>query len=292
MKQNIAIFGLGCIGSVLAKQLHTNTAFNTLYFNRSDKDKIRILYNKQPVSFPIQLTKEKDIILDWLIVCLKEYHYTDAISQIKTLVSPNTKVAVFRNGLDLASHFLPFTPAENILETIIDAPTQKNNTGEYIQLALPKITLPVTPLANTFIPLFKDSEVQFIKTNSLKKDQWEKLIESSSLGSIQCLYRKPCSVFEDKTILSEYLELINEAIAVAQSDGVIVQENFSNTLLEKLTTYPPSKGSSMLSDILAGKQVELDAKIGAVLKVGLRNGVNVGKTQEVYDSISKMHTLK
>jgi len=236
-------------------------------------------------SIPIQLTAHDDCRLDWIIICIKAYHYENAIPRIKRLINPNTKIAVFRNGLNLTSDFIGFSDRKNILETIIDCPTQKNGQAGYIQFNKPQITIPRSSLALDFINLFGTSEIEINPKKKFKKLQWEKLIESSSLGAIQAFTGQPCSVFKDKNVLVEYTKLITEAINVAQSEGIKIKNNFTDSLLNKIKTYPPAKGSTMLTDKLAGNKLELEAKIGAILKTGLNNNIKTPTTQRIYNSL-------
>lgn len=286
--KNIGIFGIGCIGSILTKYLVLNNSNNYFFFNRSQKTEIYIVYENRETKIPIQLSNRIDYNLDWLIICLKEYQIQDALPRIKQLIHPNTKIAIFRNGIHLTEDFINVTSPENILETNIDCPTQKVKKGKYIQFKTPKITLPKTILAKEFSLLFTHTRIDLIQTRNFKTEQWKKLIESSSLGSIQALALKPCIVFKDTKTVQEYILLINEGIAVANSIGITIESNFTESLLKKLKHYPDSKASSMLSDRLAGKQLELDAKIGAIVKIGLKNNIPIPTTLRIYNNLIKL----
>lgn len=102
-----------------------------------------------------------------------------------------------------------------------------------------------------------------------------KLIESSSIGSIQSQTGQPCTIFQEDKYLNDYKRLIKEAIEVAQSESVNTEPTLPNQLLDKLMNYPVSKGSSMLTDRLNGNMLELDAKIGAIVKIAKNNNIKV-----------------
>lgn len=286
--KNIGIFGIGCIGSILTKYLVQNKSNTYFYFNRSQKTEIRIEHKKQITTLPVQISNQIDCKLDWLIICLKEYQIQDALPSIKHLIHTNTNIAIFRNGIHLAEDFNNTTAPQQILETIIDCPTQQSKSGAYIQFKTPKIMLPKNAIANEFMELLSDTDIDWIQTVNFKTEQWKKLIESSSLGSIQALKMKPCIVFKDPKVREEYVQLINEGIVVARSTGIKIEPNFTEKLLHKLKEYPDSKGSSMLTDRLAGKQLELNAKIGAIVKIGLKNNIQIPTTQQIYNSLIKL----
>ena len=142
----VGIFGIGKIGSVLVKHLHQIKSNQYFYFNRSNKTEIKIKYQDTLSTISICLSESNDIKLDWLIVCIKEYHYKEAMPEIIKLINHDTKIAVFRNGLRLSSNLIDIASDENILETIIHCPTQKNVLGEYVQIREAQILLPSIPL--------------------------------------------------------------------------------------------------------------------------------------------------
>jgi len=281
----IAIFGLGAIGSLLSKYLLQKKENQVSFFNRSPKSRIQISFQDKVETFPINLCKSPKSDYDWVIVCLKTYHLAEAKKSIIPLIGPKTKIVVFRNGLNLADDFLDLTTSKNILESIIDSPIQPQSDGSYLQLSTPKITLPNHSTSQIFIDLFSNSDIQFKIINDFKKAQWEKLIESSALGVLMAISGKSAIIFKDPKIRNQYIELIKEAITVANSDGVTIPFEFSEELLKKLNTYPDQKGSSMLTDRLAGKRLELGAKIGVIVEIGNRNQINIHNTNMIYNEL-------
>ncbi len=284
----VGIFGIGAIGSVLAKYLLANNEPNYFYFTRGSRSETKVLFEDKLSIIPLPQMSSDDLALDWLIVCLKEYHYEAAIPEIQNLIKPHTKLAIFRNGIRLSSNVLDIISKEKILETIIDCPTQRNSKGEYIQLRKPKITLATSKIAVEFKSLFALSDIEVEETEAFLKMQWEKLIESASLGAIQTITNQPCVIFQEEKWYDLYNLLIDEGIQVASSDGVILDLDYKTELLTRLKNYPPEKGSSMLSDKLAGNQIEIDAKTGAIVKVANENGVEIPSTIDVHNSLLRM----
>ncbi len=284
--KNIGILGIGAIGSVISKYIIGNPANNYFFFNRSEKNSIQIEHKNGLADIHIELSPTSDQNLDWLIVCLKKYHVPEAFPVLEKLIKENTKVAIFQNGINLSTPYLSIASADNFLETIIDCPVQKNQEGIFQQLKNPKIILPEKELSNEFISLFKNSEVEFKTTDKFAKAQWTKLIESSATGSIQAYTRQDCSIFKKVKYIAEFKQLVEEGIAVAICENVELDVNLKETLINKLKDYPSTKGSSMLSDKLAGKKLELDAKIGAILKIAHRNNLAVPNTERIYNLLS------
>jgi len=283
--KNIGILGIGAIGSLITKYLVKNRSNRYFYYNRSNKDRILIEYEGKTDDISIEITKHQIQKLDWLIVCLKEYHFQDAIPLLDKLIGQQTKVAIFQNGIKLTDRYKQFSNPSNLLETVIDCPIQRINRNEYKQIRSPKIVLPYNLISDEFIMLFNESQIEFNKSKRFDELQWIKLIESSSIGSIQSINEMPCSVFRNEEKINEFKELVREGIEVAKSEGIKLNKNLNSQLLTKLRSYPLTKGSSMLNDKLCGNQLELEAKIGAIVKTAKRNKINVPESNRIYNSL-------
>ena len=283
--KNIGILGIGAIGSLMTKYLVRNRTNKYFFYNRSKKDRILVEYEGKLDDISIEISNNQIQKLDWLIVCLKEYHFQDAIPMLNKLIGQQTKVAIFQNGIKLTDRYKQFSNPSNLLETIIDCPIQRTSSNEYKQIRSPKIVLPETAISDEFIMLFDESPIEFTKSKRFDELQWTKLIESSSIGSIQSISELPCSVFQNEERISEFKELIREGIEVAKSEGIKLNKDLISQLLTKLRSYPLAKGSSMLTDKLSGNQLELDAKIGVIVKTAKRNKINVPESIRIYNSL-------
>ncbi len=274
-KSSVGVLGVGAIGSVISSQLIENLGLELSHFNRSKKEEIKINTPFGEKAYPIdcQLVATKIYDLDWLVICLKEHHFKSAKNWFENLITSKTKVAVIRNGLNLKAPLLPFLDASQILECMIDCPTQLDKKGVYQQFSKAKITTPKSELASEFSILFNKEKIEFHQVADFKTASWKKLIESASLGAITCLNLNTCEIFSQPRFVNEYLALIDEAMKIALADGAKIHKNYTNELLRKLKSYPPEKGSSMLSDRLAGKPIEIGAKSGIIVKIGKRLGI-------------------
>ncbi len=283
--KNIGILGIGAIGSLLTKYLIRNRANRYFYYNRSKKNRILIEFEGKRDDISIEVINHQVQNLDWLIVCIKEYHFQDAIPILNKLIGQQTKVAIFQNGINLTDRYKQFSNPSKLLETIIDCPVQRIYPNGYKQIRIPKITLPDNLISDEFIKLFIEPPIVFTKSDRFDELQWIKLIESSSIGSIQSISGMPCSVFQNEEKLNEFKQLVREGIEVAKSEGIKLNENLASQLLTKLKSYPLTKGSSMLSDKLCGNQLELDAKIGVIVKTAKRNNISVPESNRIYNSL-------
>lgn len=291
---SIGILGVGAIGSVISSILNQNNSLQLFYYNRSPKKRIQVTLSNKKIIYPIKVNTSinKPENLNWLIVCLKEHQYVTAGNFLNNLISPNTNVAVIRNGLQLKEHLLEFSSEQNILECIIDCPVELMNDGSYNQLSKPIITIPKSMLSLEFSNFFIADQAVINITEDFKTESWKKVCESASLGAILCLSGETCRVFKDKKLRDLYLKLLKEIIIVACADGAKIKGNFEDSMFKKVLSYPGTKGSSMLTDRLKGSPIELGAKNGIVSKLAKVYGIETPINDLMVDLLSNNYSQK
>ena len=272
-KLRIGIFGIGAIGSIISLSLNDKGKY--FYFNRSHKNRIELHNNDEILIKEIELTNIRTKqILDWLIICIKEYQFKEASADISKLINARTKVVVIRNGINLKEPMLKYTGAENILACMIDCPIQKESENVYHQLGSPKITLKKSNLSQEFEKLFINNRIELIHVEDYLTANWEKLIESSGIGGILALSGERIRIIkENLDVLELYRRIIKEGIEVARKAGAKIGDDYEEELIKKLNSYPLEKGSSMLTDRELGNRIEINAKNGVISKYGKKYGI-------------------
>lgn len=268
----IGIFGLGAIGSALAIKIKDD--YDTYFFNRSNKNKITVWFNDNQFEKEIKLSKlGVKYELDWLIICLKEYHYKSALSDLKKLISSNTKVALVRNGIDLKDSIQGLVDENNVIECMIDCPVEEMGNQTYKQLNRALITSKNSQIFRDFITLFNHESILFNEVDDYVTENWKKIIISSATGGILALIGEKSWVLKDPEIMKLCTKIIKEGIDVANLSGAKIEDDFLRELVEEIKSSSGSKGSSMLTDRLNGKPIEVNAKNGVISSYGKRHGV-------------------
>jgi 2-dehydropantoate 2-reductase len=273
--QRVGILGLGAIGHVIAAQLFQKSGTRLYFFNRSPRERLRIrLFDGQQLDHEIKcILHPQTIQLDWLVICLKTYHYPGASAWFKHLIGPETKVVVIRNGLQLTAPLSAYTSLSKLMPCLIDCPTQLADDGGYQQFQVARLMIPPHALATEFQALFPSTAMTIEVVSDFKTTSWEKLSASAALGAITCLSGQPCRVFREEDIVELFRALVKEGLAVAKADGAKIPKTYLEQEIEKTRHYPPEKGSSMLNDRQKGNQIEVTAKNGVISELGKKYGI-------------------
>ena len=275
-KRKVAIFGVGAIGSVIAHAIYQNENISLSTLGRTYRKGIKLIHRNTRKSIPLEVQTKLNMSaeFDWLIICLKAHQYVAAAENLKQLIRSNTKVVVIRNGINLKNSVIEYVDEKNIIECIIDCPTQKEIDGYYCQFNQAKLNVSDCLISSQFIDLFQNSEAEIRVSSDFKTDSWKKLCESAALGATLCLANDTFSVFADSRWRKLHDALLEEAIVVARADGAAIDDLYFADMSKKLLSYPATKGSSMLSDLRARRPLELGAKNEAISSCAKHHGLD------------------
>jgi 2-dehydropantoate 2-reductase len=106
---------------------------------------------------------------------------------------------------------------------------------------------------------------------------WTKLVANASLNTVTALGRARVGrVFADPAAVGLMLALGREVVAVARARGVPVAIDAAEAYVaDARRRLPRDGGSSTLFDLEAGRRLERDALVGAVVREAARAGVPV-----------------
>jgi 2-dehydropantoate 2-reductase len=113
---------------------------------------------------------------------------------------------------------------------------------------------------------------------------WLKLVNNVGLNPVSAIHRATISQMTGDTALREEVRaLMSEALAVGQALGVVRHVDIDARLAyaQRLSDVQ----TSMLQDRLAGRPLELDPIVGAVIELGSERGVDVSRLRAVYERL-------
>jgi 2-dehydropantoate 2-reductase len=210
-----------------------------------------------------------------LIVATKSSGLQSALERI---AEPPDLVLPLLNGLDhiplLRERFTPASVLAGAIRVEADRPEPGviMHTSPFLLIAMaghePGVAVAMDALAGTL----NDAGIPTKVFPSEAEVMWSKLVRLNALACTTSAYDKLLGGIRSKPQAQADLEgAITEAAAVAHAEGALGIDVAKT--LEEVKGIPDTFGTSMQRDIVAGREPELDAIPGSVLRAGARHGI-------------------
>jgi 2-dehydropantoate 2-reductase len=210
--------------------------------------------------------------IEILLVAVKATGLDDALKRVE---APPRLVVPLLNGLDhmeiLRRRFDPSTVAAGSIRIESDRPTPGEivQTSPFLRVDLAADDARLLGPLEALAVVLERAQVPAEIGPSEAQILWGKLVRLNALALTTSAYDQPVGV-----IRTEYrgtLEAcIREAAAVANADGATIE---ASSPLAELDDAHAELGSSMQRDITAGREPELDAIAGSVLRAAARHDI-------------------
>ncbi len=273
---SIAIVGPGAIGGTVAAHLSeahggsvsiaARTPFDVLEVECPD----RVLRSTPPILTDPARAQP----VDWVLVAVKAYDTDAAAPWLRSLVGPRSTVAILQNGVESVERFAAHVPAEQLLPVVVDLPAHRSAPGRIVQAGTAELTVPASAGGARFAELFAGTGVHAHTTEDFVTASWRKLALNAA-GAITAATLVPRLDMSRPATARLARRTVEEAVAVGRAEGAALPDRVIDEILSALSTSTSNLPNSMHADRLAGRPMEIDARNGAVVRIGRRHGVAV-----------------
>ena len=212
--------------------------------------------------------------VDVLLVATKAVGLDVALGRVTT--DPGLVVPLL-NGLDHMAVLRARFGADRVAAGTIRIESDRTRTGEIVQTSpflrvdLAADNAALMPAINELAQALVGAEVPVQIGSSEAQTLWSKLVRLNALASTTSAANRPIGFIRSDPEWRETLTAcIYETAAVANADGADIDPV---ERIAELDDAHAELGSSMQRDIAAGREPELDAIAGAVLRAGARHGI-------------------
>jgi len=226
-------------------------------------------FRATPEAVPV-LTEDVDVLL----VATKATALPTALGRVNARPA---LVVPLLNGLDhmevLRSRFGADRVAAGTIRIEADRPRAGEivQTSPFLRVDLAADDRRVAARLPALVSALERAQVPAVLQDSEKQILWSKLVRLNALACTTSAADRPIGfIRSDPDWRRDLIGCIEEAAAVANADGARIDPA---ARLAELDDAHAELGSSMQRDIAAGREPELDAIPGAVLRAGARHGL-------------------
>lgn len=271
---NIAVIGPGAVGCTITAWLAQSESHHVVVAARS---KLRDIEVRTPdrtlnVSPPSITHIDEANPVEWVLVTTKAYDSETAAGWFKRLCDSRTIVAVLQNGVEHVERFERHFPREKILPVMVDIPAERTAPGRVHQRRNGRMIVPEGDAGAHFVELFAHTPIQVSQTSDLKSEVWRKLCVNAA-GALSAIVLQPAVIARHEGVAQIMASIIKECIAVGRAEGASLDDSLVQTVLTGYRNSPPDSINSIHADRLAGRQMEIDARNGVIVRLGRKHGI-------------------
>jgi 2-dehydropantoate 2-reductase len=218
--------------------------------------------------------------MDMILFATKTYQTDEAAQLITPMVAQNTVIVSLQNGIDAADRIGQVVGMEHMLGGVtwlsaaIEAPGLIGQYSQFRRIALGEFNGRSTPRLKAVYDVLRATGAVVEVSDAILKVLWTKFVFIAPVMAMGSLTRVTFggyrNVPEARTVLTE---TISEVAAVAKAQGVKLDEDVINKTLAFIDSSEPGIKPSMQRDVESGKPSELEAMIGAVVRLGDEHNV-------------------
>ena len=232
---------------------------------------------------------EADIIL----FCVKAYDTQSAANLIKPIMSANTGVIPFLNGIGHIE-ILKETLGENSvlggvanISALIEKPGVIRHFSTMQILRVGELDGTPSTRVKQFREACGDAAIDCPVPENIERELWQKIVMICTLAGANCITRLPLGACRTNPQTRELMvNLATEAVAVAKSLNISLPKNQVDLTMELLDALPRTMKASILAALERGEKLEASALNGAIERLGRETQIDTPSHRAVYAALS------
>lgn len=273
---SITIIGPGAIGGTVAAWLAQDNTHQVRICARTPFDGLNIETPEGPlqVTLPMHLSPDQVSQAQWVLIATKTYDLKGAVQWFPPLVGPDTRIAILQNGVEHIERFAPFVEAQQLVPVVVDLPAERKAPGQIWQRGKGSLLVPDDANGRDFVSLFASTALSAATTTDFRTQAWRKLTLNVT-GAVPALLLRSVDINKNREMELLMRVLIRESIQVGRAEGAQLEDALEEEIITRYRQGPANSINSLHADRLAGRPIEIDARNGAVVRIGQRHGIDI-----------------
>ena len=282
--KNVIICGLGAIGSVYAAAVFQNKNINLkILLDKTRAEK----YKKEPTVFNGEVhlfdfisPEETSFSADLILIATKNNGLDDAIKNIGNFVKKDTVILSLLNGIESEDKIAAVYGKDKVLYSYYIGHTSTRNGRNIVHDGVYKTVFGnkdnMAPDDNVLRvkSFFEKTGIKYEIPIDMDYSRWWKFLVNVGYNQASAVLRASYGDFQNSEKANDIaIKLMQEAADIAKAEGVKNTEKMVPEVLDTIKRMLPDTKTSMLQDVEAKRQTEVDIFAGYVKKLGKKHNI-------------------
>jgi 2-dehydropantoate 2-reductase len=247
----------------------------------------------------VEVTDDTALVgpVDFVLVSVKTYDNEAAIASMNPLVGSDTAVVSLQNGIENEGLIADAIGAKHVLGgaafifSRITEPGVVAHTGGPARIIFGELDGRSSTRAERLLTLFEAAGVDTVLSDDIRSFVWDKFTFICALAGMTATSRLPIGdIRAVPETWDAFLTILDEVAEVAAAEGVVIEgvRERHGAFAQGLEA---DSYSSLYDDMVNGRQMELEALHGALVRLADRHDIVVPVSRTIY-AILKPWSLK
>jgi len=236
--------------------------------------------------------------VDAVLLAVKAWQIPEAAESAKPMLGPSTIVVPLENGIDAPETIAAILGSQHAIGglcaivSFIVAPGHIRHAASEPMVMFGELDNTRSERVERLHRAFVQAKVTAEIPQDIHRSMWTKFLFIATLSGIGALTRVPIGVWRSMPeIRAIATDSLREVVALATARGIDLGPDAVEKTWQRYDALAPASTSSLQRDVMDGKPSELDAQLGAIVRLAKEAGVPVPVTAMMYHSLLPQERL-
>jgi 2-dehydropantoate 2-reductase len=230
--------------------------------------------------------------VDAVLMTVKTWQIREAAEQIKPIIHEETLVVPLENGIDAPEQLSAVLDKRNVagglcgIISFVVEPGVIRHVGADPFITFGELDNRATPRAERLRDILRSAGINAEISDDIQRAMWSKFVFIAPMSGIGAATRVPVGVWRTMPETRRMAEnAIREVVALAGARNVRLDPEIVTKVMQRYDGLPPDSTSSLQRDVMSGKPSELDAQLGAAIRLGRETNVATPLLETLYETL-------
>jgi 2-dehydropantoate 2-reductase len=230
--------------------------------------------------------------VDVVLLCVKTWQVADAAEMLRPLLGPNTFVVPLQNGVETPALLAKLLGEARVagglcgILSLVAGPGRIRHLGGSTFIKFGELDNRRSQRVEALRAAFDKAGVKVEVPPDIQVALWEKFCFVVPVGAVGAMTGASIGVVRGAPETRALLErCIAEIVDVGRARGVSLRGDTASRTMAAIDAVTPEGTSSLQRDMVAGRRSELDAWVGAVVRLGAEAGVATPTHESIHAAL-------